>query len=1143
MKAVRSGSENTGLKKTGGFFRGNNFSGLNLCLKLMVPCICYLLTAVSAYAGEMELKPVLYMSFDNEQNPMQDTAGKHEMLKTPDDSQPKWVGDGKFGGAIEFDGKADYCGIKDAPDLNFKSNESFTVELWVKTSPADSKSNAPIIQKGGGKASWDIRSFADYRIGCFFVSNGKFNSEMTMMRWGNLSERWHHLAFVRDATEEKLRFYIDGILIVEKSLPEKDAFFDMKGSDLMLGKSKDNYFKGIIDELAVFKGVKRNFDLNIRPLEKSSSGSEAVYKPSEPKIEKPDPMVAASWEVLKKYQLNIVPAPKDIKVTGEAMAINPEEWSLEPKNDYLAPGIEFFNERIELAGGKALKENKDARNRIIIGDFESVKEYLPKIGNPEKPPRQGYAIGTFSEGNGKRVVIAGTDKEGALFGCVTLALALKKGDKNPLLYPMSVRDWPDFTHRMAGFCIIPYPQLKKVIDRAFALKLNMVQGASFYTTVPELLKDSQEVKKCFEYANKRGIRMLIVNHMAVEEGIPKFDPKTMPGYTANYYPYKTEEGLLADSHYGPGRAFTWCRDDLMEKRGRQLDQLLTETDGNSVFLHAMDTGGVDNPGNWAKRTPMDIKRWGNDRAAAEANILNIFHKNMIKNHPDLLFVTVEYPYGAAYLKYPQVVEWLTRLNKLADPSIYFCMRENTRENVKKWFDAVGERPQQIAHEAYPTHHMQFFSCSPRYARTFYFQDRKKDMYWMFSNSTLKRNLDPLTLVEAEYAWNTEAPGWGWYPEDAKHIARIDEQVPQINEELLPRALSIFYGEKAAPHIAKALSTGLSAGIAVNQSAFQGTSLSAYFKAKAGYGEEAVKCMETATPLVEGNEMSEFKFLSSLVKTAATLNKVKSMQLQARDDLASGKTEIAEQSILEAGKLLKTVNDPKWTSSLSKELDVAKNVGWFREKKKYLEQIKEGKIKVGIYNYGPYKSIVYSLNDAAGMKTGVFEDPQPDALGKFNAVIFNACNDTGDVYGDWRKAVRTFAENGGVVIFTHNAIGRYPSSGFGKQIFPEICSGYAGQQVNETELTVKKDIDGGFKAGDKYIHGYFDHLLPEPGKSAEILMVNKFDKPVMVGGKVGKGYVIYTGEIFGLSKENNDDDLTGDNWKMLFHTIRYAEKQR
>jgi hypothetical protein len=38
-----------------------------------------------------------------------------------------------------------------------------------------------------------------------------------------------------------------------------------------------------------------------------------------------------------------------------------------------------------------------------------------------------------------------------------------------------------------------------------------------------------------------------------------------------------------------------------------------------------------------------------------------------------------------------------------------------------------------------------------------------------------------------------------------------------------------------------------------------------------------------------------------------------------------------------------------------------------------------------------------------------------------------------------------------------------------------------------------------KAGDKYVHGYFDHLLPEPEKS----MVNKFDKPVMIGGKVGK----------------------------------------
>ena len=1088
--------------------------------------------------GNEKLETVLYLPFNKSENILKNISGDNKLSISSKNVQEK-TDDSKLGNAALFNGKDSLIEIK---SLNLKPNESFTIEFRVKAEPQKSAEAFPIILYGNKDLKWEISFFSRGRIGFFQKKNNKILQGTVMLSQMGRQEKWTHIAFVRDSKEGKIRFYQDGQMLYEKSeIP--DSFSISPNETMYIGgensKEGSKHFHGLLGKFVFYKGAKRIFDAE------NSGQNVSEYKPASPVLEKPDPMIAASWEVLKKYQLNIVPAPKDIKVTGEAMAISPDEWGLELKNDYLSPGIEFFNERMELAGGKALKENKNAQNRIIIGDFEKLKEYLPKIGNPEKPPRQGYVIGTFSEDGKKRFVIAGTDKEGSLYGCITLALALKKGEKNPFLYPITARDWPDFTYRMANFHILPgkfdFESTKKIIDRALALKFNMVQGSSLYTTIADMIKNSEKIKKYYDYANKRGIRMLIQNHTCVEEDIPKFDSKTVKGASHIYYPYKTEEGLLADSHYGPGRAFTWCRDDLIEKRGFQLNQLLNEINGNSVFLHSMDCGGVDNPGNWAKRTPMDIKRWGNDRAAAEANLYNIIYNNMIKNHPDLLCIIVEYPYGASYLKNQEIIEWLTRLNSLLNPDIYFCMRECSRENLEKWLAMTGKRPYIIGFEPYPVRHQQFFSCMPRYARTFYFKDREKDIYWMFSNSTLKRNLEPKALIQAEYAWNTEAPGWGWFPEDAKYITRIDEQVPQINEELLPRALSIFYGEKAAQYIAKALSTCISAGITTNQSAFQGASLSSYFNAKAKAGEEAVKDMEKAAPLVTGNEKNEFDFLYSLIKTAAILNKVKSMQLQARDDLANGKTEAAEQTIAEARKLLKNVKEPKWTSLLSKELDVAKNVGWFREKKKYLERIKKENIKVGVYNYGFHKGIVYSLDNAAGMKTGVFEDPQPAYLKNFDAVIFNACKDTGDVYGDWRKAVRDFAENGGVVIFTHNAIGRYPSSDFGKQIFPEICSGYAGQQINETELTVKKDIDEGFKAGDKYIHGYSDHLLPEPGKNAEILLVNKLGKAVAVGGKVGKGYVIYTGEIFGLSNESNDSDLTGDNWKMLFHMIRYAKK--
>lgn len=1118
---------------------------------MFLTCLC--LTMTGTIMGE-EIKPILSLSFDDKTAPAVDIAGGHELLPVAQNATPTWIADGKFGGALEFDGTDDVLAFKDAIDLNFGPDDSFTVEAWVCPDPKGDAAIGSIVRKGGG-TNWDLRCFTKCRLSVFFNENGHYLEDEVLMDRSKPAGKWRHVAFVKDADEKKTRLYVDGLLIKEKDLPLSNDMFTQPGFNLLIGDSNGHPFRGKLDELVIFKGAKRTFDLAKPPTAGREIRAVADYQPAKPVIETPDPMVAASWAELDKYHLNIVPSPKSLKVTGEAMAITPDDWKIVTVGASLKAGVDLFNQRMELAGGRPLPTTSSPKsdlNLIIAGTFDDLKAYLPKIGNPEKPPRQGYVIGCFTENGKQRVVAAGTDVAGTRYALVTLALALKKNDAGPRLYPMRVRDWPDFTYRMPNFCIIPgrfdFESTKKMIDRAFTLKYNMLQGSSMYTTIADLIKNESKVKKYFEYANQRGIRLMIQNHTAVIENIPKFDPKTMPGYSQIYYPYKTEEGLLADSHYGPGRAFTWCRDDLIEQRGQQIDELLTKVNGDTVFLHSMDCGGVDNPGNWSKRTPMDKKRWGDDRAAAEANLWNILYENMVENHPDLILVVVEYPYGAMYLKNASIIRWLKRLNELLNPNVYFCIRECDRSDLTKWLEPTGDRPYFIGYEPYPVRLQPLFCCMPRYARTFYYKNRPNDVYWLFANSTLKRNFENLALVNAEYAWNTEAPGWGWFPADAKSITRIDEYVPQINEILLPRALAIFYGEQAAPHIAKALSSCVSANIAVNQRGFKGASFESYFKAKSKAAKEAAANMNKAAPLVTGDEKDEFILLHKVIKAAAVLNQVKDMQLTARSELADGDVDEAERTIQKARTLLENAELPaqfrkRWVPPLLKELDVAKNIGWYRNKKKYLDGVTEMPIRVGLYNYGWHKGIVYSLSHVAGMTTGVFEDPQPDYLNDFDVVIFNACKNTGDVYGDWRKAVRDYVENGGVAIFTHNAIGRHPSSSFGKQIFPEICSAYGGQQMKEPELTVKKEIDGGaFKPGDTYVHGYFDHLMPVPGNDAEIFLVNKFGKPVMVGGKVGKGYVVYTGEIFGLDKCDNDADLTEDNWKMLFHIIREAKTQ-
>ena len=124
---------------------------------------------------------------------------------------------------------------------------------------------------------------------------------------------------------------------------------------------------------------------------------------------------------------------------------------------------------------------------------------------------------------------------------------------------------------------------------------------------------------------------------------------------------------------------------------------------------------------------------------------------------------------------------------------------------------------------------------------------------------------------------------------------------------------------------------------------------------------------------------------------------------------------------------------------------------------------------------------------------------------------------------------------------HNAVGRNQRGNLGKQIFPEICSGFDGRVAAYPRLTVTDDaLFGGFlKKGDVYTEVYGDHLAVVPGKKARVLLRDSSGKAVAVAGKVGRGFVIYTGEIFGISPRDVLAEPPFENWKMLYHLIRYC----
>jgi hypothetical protein len=148
----------------------------------------------------------------------------------------------------------------------------------------------------------------------------------------------------------------------------------------------------------------------------------------------------------------------------------------------------------------------------------------------------------------------------------------------------------------------------------------------------------------------------------------------------------------------------------------------------------------------------------------------------------------------------------------------------------------------------------------------------------------------------------------------------------------------------------------------------------------------------------------------------------------------------------------------------------------------------------------------------------------------------------DTTEDWRGNVREFVKNGGGVLFSHNAVGRIPSSAFGKPLFPGICLGYDGQLVGKPTLeAIEAHPAVGMEKGAQIQHEYNDHLYIKPGAEGKVLLNNDMGKPVMVAGSSGKGRAVYTGQIFGMNKKDEQKESKGDEWKLLYNSVVWLSK--
>ncbi len=161
---------------------------------------------------------------------------------------------GKHGEALEFDGVDDFVEVPLAASITFSTNNSLTVQVWVKTDdqpPANDgivgnyrpSTNALwMLSINGDNAEqrgtmrFAVRDSARVSAG---VTSGDFLND----------DVWHVIAGVRDQDAKKLRFYVDNELIGEVNDTSQDI---NSGQSIWIGEHLNRFYKGLIDEVKVW---------------------------------------------------------------------------------------------------------------------------------------------------------------------------------------------------------------------------------------------------------------------------------------------------------------------------------------------------------------------------------------------------------------------------------------------------------------------------------------------------------------------------------------------------------------------------------------------------------------------------------------------------------------------------------------------------------------------------------------------------------------------------------------------------------------------------------------------------------------------------------------------------------------------------
>jgi len=244
--------------------------------------------------GKIKDKPeiLLYLPFDEGEGQL--TADESGLGHKTEVVKAKWV-QGKFGKALEFNGKGQYARTKAHPSFAFKAKDEITVMAWIKQATA---AVGVIIynRPQGNDCNFGFRS-ENQGISWFYFGDGDWQGVKSDPPNLIPLNKWVHVAATNIFGEgqTQMKVYINGKerKTVKGWGPGEADPISLEGP-IDIGSrwaGQDHLFNGVIDEVQIYRGI-----FSQEELQKIIQGPASEFLGLQPKAK-----LTTTWGVLKQH--------------------------------------------------------------------------------------------------------------------------------------------------------------------------------------------------------------------------------------------------------------------------------------------------------------------------------------------------------------------------------------------------------------------------------------------------------------------------------------------------------------------------------------------------------------------------------------------------------------------------------------------------------------------------------------------------------------------------------------------------------------------------------------------------------------------------------------------------------------------------